>query len=265
MIDEEPSANTETRAPGRDHDREQDHEQDRGQEQDQERVTGRSPGSRWRSVAELPVLVGVALVLALVLKTFAVQAFYIPSGSMENTLQEDDRVLVNKFVYRTRDVRRGETVVFSGAGSWDPAETSAEPAGLVPAALHWAGGLVGVDTGETHYIKRVIGVGGDRVRCAGPGAPVTVNGRPLAEDSYLFVDPVTHERNAPCGEPFDVVVPEGHLWVMGDHRAASQDSRAHRGSPGGGAVPASKVVGRAFAVVWPFTRADDLPVPATFR
>src|ERR1051325_10913694 len=163
-------------------------------------------GSFWK---ELPVLIGVALVLALVIKAFAIQAFYIPSQSMENTLKVGDRVLVNKIVYHTRDIHRGDIVVFNGLDSWDPEVTYSVPSNPITKALHWIGGAFGVVPGEKDYIKRVIGVPGDRVSSKGNGAPILVNGKALDESSYLYTDPVTHEQNVASQEPFDTVVPKG--------------------------------------------------------
>ncbi|GAA2860248.1 hypothetical protein GCM10010517_18860 [Streptosporangium fragile] len=211
-------------------------------------------GSFWK---ELPVLVVVALVLALVIKTFVIQAFYIPSESMENTLLTNDRVLVNKLVYRVRDIERGDVVVFSGVDSWDPEVELEEPSNAVAGFFRWVGTAFGVVPGEKDYIKRVIGVGGDTVKCCDAKGRVTVNGAPLDED-YLYPGDV------PSQKFFEVKVPEGRLWVMGDHRTVSLDSRSHMGDPGGGTIPVDKVVGRAFVIVWPFSRATTLSIPDTF-
>jgi len=225
--------------------------------------------SFWR---ELPVLVVVALVIALVIKTFVVQAFYIPSSSMENTLEVGDKVLVNKLVYHFRKIEPGDVIVFNGAGSWDPVPTLAKPspdplvrlydATLRP-LLHSISGLFGTVPGQTDYIKRVIGVPGDRVACC-TGGMVTVNGVPLHEKSYLY--PGNAPGAAPQGYPrhFHMTVPPGRLWVMGDYRAVSEDSRLRRGDPGAGTIPESKVIGRAFLIVWPPGRFRILPVPSTF-
>ncbi len=218
-------------------------------------------GSFWK---ELPILVGVALALAMVIKAFAVQAFYIPSQSMENTLKVGDRVLVNKIVYHTRDIKRGDVVVFNGLDSWDPEVQYAEPKNPVAKLLHAVGSAFGVVPGEKDYIKRVIGVPGDHVQCCDSLGRVTVNGHPLVESPYLYTDPQSGEQNRPSDSKFTITVPAGHLWVMGDHREVSYDSRGHIGDPGGGTIPESRVIGRAFVVVWPLSRVKTMPIPSTF-
>jgi signal peptidase I len=208
----------------------------------------------WR---ELPVLVVIAIVLALVIKTYVVQAFYIPSGSMQNTLAIGDRVLINKVVYHTRGIDRGDIVVFNGDGSWDPVAPPQDPnpvARLVDALE----GIVGITHGSDVYIKRVIGLPGDRVQCCDTQGRVTVNGAPLTEQDYLY------PGNKPSTPFRTVIVPPGHLWVMGDHRDVSFDSRGHEGDPGGGAIPESSVMGRAFVVIWPPSKWGFLNIPATF-
>ncbi len=213
-------------------------------------------GSLWR---ELPILVIIAVGLALLIKTFLVQAFYIPSGSMENTLRIGDRVLVNKVVYHLRSIHRGDIVVFNGLDSFSPEVTVTQPTNPVAKAAEWVAGLFGfAPPSEKDFIKRVIGVPGDRVACCDVQGRVTVNGVPLDEKSYLY------PGDSPSDVPFDITVPEGRLWVMGDHRSASADSRSHLGDPGGGTVPANKVIGRAFVIIWPVGHAGILRVPATF-
>lgn len=209
---------------------------------------------------EFPLLIVGAFLVAFVVKTFLVQAFYIPSGSMEDTLQVGDRVLVNKVVYHLRPVERGDVIVFDGTGSFvsgdivEPERSPLESLGRV------VGEIVGLaPPRDTDFIKRVIGVGGDRVVCCDADGLITVNGVPLQERDYLY------RNNPPSKQSFDVIVPEGTLWVMGDHRSASADSRSHMGDPGGGFVPVDKVIGRAFAVVWPFGNAQILEIPATFE
>lgn len=208
---------------------------------------------------EFPLLIVGAFLVAFLVKTFLVQAFYIPSGSMENTLQVGDRVLVNKVVYHLRPIERGDIIVFDGTGSFIsgvPAEPEVSP---VTRVVRFLGEIVGIaPPSDRDFIKRVIGVGGDRVVCCDAQGRITVNGIPLEETSYLY------PGNPPSKQNFDVIVPEGRLWVMGDHRSASADSRAHLGDPGGGMVPVDRVIGRAFAIVWPLDHAEFLPIPDSF-
>jgi signal peptidase I len=209
----------------------------------------------WR---EFAVVVVIAVVLAVLLKTFVVQVFSIPSGSMENTLLPGDRVLVNKLVYHTRGIARGDIVVFSGQGSWGP-DTPPPPGNPVLRFFGDVKDLVGFSAPGTDYIKRVIGLPGDRVACCNANGQVTVNGVPLSEKSYLY------PGDPPSETPFNTTVPAGHLWVLGDSRSDSADSRYHTANPGAGSVPESAVVGRAFVIIWPVSRIGDLPIPATFQ
>jgi signal peptidase I len=207
----------------------------------------------WR---ELLTIVVAAAVLTLLVKAFVVQVYRIPSASMENTLQVGDRVLVNKVVYHFRSIARGDVVVFSGQDSWGP---DAPPPSSDPVVRLFDDVLsgIGLQNNQTYYIKRVIGLPGDRVACCTDGK-VTVNGVPLSEGSYLY------PGNPPSAFTFSEVVPAGHLWVMGDHRSDSDDSRYHPGDPGGGAIPENQVVGRAFLIIWPLSQVRDLPIPSTF-
>ncbi len=211
--------------------------------------------SFWR---EFPILVVVALLLAVVIKTYAIQAFFIPSGSMENTLEINDRVLVNKLVYDVRGIHRGDIVVFNGDGSWDPGTVPTDTNFLVKFADGFAS-MFGFGHPGDILIKRVIGLPGDQVACCDAQGRVTVNRVPLTERSYLF------PGDAPSETRFNIIVPPGRLWVMGDHRLISDDSRDHLGEPGGGTVPESAVVGRAFVIIWPLSRWQFLPIPSTFE
>jgi signal peptidase I len=207
----------------------------------------------WR---DLLIIVVAAAALTLMVKAFVIQVYKIPSGSMENTLLVNDRVLVNKVVYRFRGIARGDVIVFSGQDSWGP---DAAPPSSNPVVRLWDDVLsdIGLHSSQTFYIKRVIGLPGDRVACCTAGK-LTVNGVPLTETSYLY-------PGDPPSFPFKTVtVPAGHVWVMGDNRSDSEDSRYHLTDPGGGAVPESEVVGRAFLIIWPPSQVRDLPIPSTF-
>lgn len=190
------------------------------------------PRRRWRRQwVESSILVCAALLVAVLLRSFVVETFFIPSGSMEATLSKPDRVLVNKVVYRTRAIRRGEVVVFVAPASWR-------------------------QPGEKDFIKRVIGLPGDRVACCDPRGRVTVNAVAL-DEPYLY------RHDQPSAISFAVTVPAGRLFVLGDHRAVSWDSRRHPDDHQG-TIAVSSVVGRAFVVVWPVSNWRTLPVPATY-
>lgn len=220
-------------------------------------ASGRSE-SRKQSWWDIPVTIAIAVGVVLLVTTFIAKPFSIPSGSMENTLQIGDRILVNRVTYHLRGIERGDVVVFDGSDSFVPAG-EAPDRNPIGAAVAWVGQSLGLMTPDsTDFVKRVIGVGGDHVVCCDADGRVTVNGQPLDEASYLFAGDV------PSTQVFDVIVPEGMLWVMGDHRSNSADSRAHLGDPGGGFVPESKVVGRAMNVLWPLGRVAAVDIPATF-
>jgi signal peptidase I len=214
------------------------------------RSPGRKPLSFWQ---ELPLLVALAVVLAVLIKTFAFQAFVIPSESMESTIMVKDRVMTNKLVYDFRDPHRGEVIVFERTGSWPDLNDTSRPASAVGRAIQSAGKFIGFVPSGTDFIKRVIGLPGDTVACCDPQGHMTVNGQPL-------IEPYAQGSNVTSSAQLNfksVVVPKGELFVMGDNREHSSDSRAF------GTVPIDKVVGRAVFVMWPAAHWKGLPVPAS--
>jgi signal peptidase I len=204
-------------------------------------------------VREIAIVVGLSLVIATLVRIFLVQAFLIPSQSMEDTLVVGDRVLVSKLTTRFGEIHRGDVVVFADPNGWlsptvDDAGTSL--GGRVRDALQFVGVLP--DDAEGHLIKRVIGLGGDTVECCDDGGRLQVNGVSIDESEYL------RPGDEPSAVEFETVVPEGELFVMGDHRSNSGDSRVN------GTVPEDRVTGRAFAVVWPVSNWASLSRPETF-
>lgn len=190
------------------------------------------------------LLVVTAMVMAVVVKTFFLQAFYIPSESMEPTMRPDDKILVQKVSYWAGDVSRGDIVVFDDPGGWLDAADSRRANNPVQRGLE----AIGLYPTGGHLIKRVVGVGGDTVQCCDSAGKITVNGTAL-DEPYLL------DETANRDQPFSVKVPKGYLWVMGDNRNNSADSRAHLGDPGGGFISEDAVVGKAWVRVWPLGRA----------
>lgn len=206
---------------------------------------------------DIPLTLLIAFGAVLLLTTFVAKPFSIPSGSMENTLQVGDRVLVNKLVFHMRPIERGDVVVFDGTDSFVPAG-QVQTRNPVAAVVTWLGQSIGLVAPDgTDFVKRVIGLGGDRVACCDSAGRITVNGVGIDE-------PYLKEGDPPSDVAFDVVVPPGMLWLMGDHRSNSADSRAHLGDPGGGMVPESRVVGRAMNVLWPLNRIQSVSLPDAF-
>ena len=201
---------------------------------------------------EFPILVIVALAVSLLIKTFLVQFFYIPSGSMENTLQIQDRVAVNKVPFISGSINRGDVVVFRDPANWlpEPYEASGNK---VVAKLKDGLVAVGVlpNPAKQYLVKRVIGVAGDQIICCSNGK-LTINGKETNEP-YIFAG------NKPSDLDFNVTVPEGKIWVMGDHRGSSADSRYHQDDVNNGFVPVDKVTGRVYAIIWPFKNVSFVP------
>ena len=218
----------------------------------------RRKGSLWR---ELPVLLVIALVLAVVVKTFLVQAFFIPSGSMETTLHgcpgcTGDRVLVNKVPYWFGSPQPGDIVVFKGPDTWAPEVVTAPPSNPVAGALLWLGRAIGVaPPADDDFVKRVIATAGQTVACCDAQGRVTVDGRAL-DEPYIY-------QNTPIGQRAfaPVTVPQGRLWVMGDHRDDSADSRYHVDDKYSGTIAVSDVIGKAEVIVWPVSRWKVLHRP----
>lgn len=215
-------------------------------------------GSFTMLLRESVIVIGMALLLSLIVKTWLVQAFYIPSESMENTLLKGDRVIVSKLTPSPIDLKRGDIVVFEDPDRWLPHPFPVERsplAGAVQSTLTFVG-LLPTDEGN-HLIKRVIGLPGDHVVCCDINKKLTVNGAPLTE-------PYLYPGDEPSVQEFDILVPAGRVWVMGDHRSNSADSRPHDADSGGakGTVPQSRIVGRALAVVWPIWRWSLLSNPS---
>jgi signal peptidase I len=225
------------------------------------RRNGAEPKKKGSLLRELPVLLLIAFVLALLVKTFFVQAFFIPSGSMEQTLHgctgcTGDRVLVNKVPYWFGAPEPGEIVVFKGPDTWTPEVSVAAPSNWFSGALLWLGRTVGVaPPSEDDFVKRVIATGGQTVQCCDAEGRVTVDGKPLDEPYIYENNPIESRSFGP------VTVPAGRLWVMGDHRSASADSRMHVGDKYSGTVAVSDVIGKAAVIVWPLSRFGLLHSP----
>ena len=200
---------------------------------------------------ELPLLVILALVVSLLIKSFLVQFFYIPSGSMENTLQIKDRVAVNRLPFIGNDIGRGDVVVFRDPAGWLPEASSVSGNGITN-TIREGLVLVGIipNPAKQYLVKRVIGIAGDNV--VAKDQVLTINGKPTNEP-YIFAG------NTPSDTDFNITVPEGKVWVMGDHRGASGDSRVHQDDVNNGMVPLEKITGRVVATIWPFNRIGLVP------
>lgn len=199
------------------------------------------------TILEFFALAAIAIVVTVVIKTFLVQAFYVPSGSMETTLNKGDRILVNRMAAKPEDIKRGDIIVFSDPDHWLGASAMphSRPWYDIGSKVLETVGVLPADSGE-HLVKRVIGLGGDTVECCTAEGLLKVNGTPVNE---RYLDPGV----APSEIQFSVKVPKGQLWVMGDNRSNSRDSRQHYLETGNGFVPTSRVVGRAWSVFYPIS------------
>lgn len=192
---------------------------------------------------EVSVIVGLAILISFIVKTFFLRAFYIPSESMQPTLEVNDRIAVNLMAPTVMDIDRGDVVVFEDTRSWWGGPTPDTT--VLQDALVFIG--LAPDTSSHYVVKRVVGLGGDQVQCCDDEGRIMVNGSPVDE-------PYVYPGNDPSAVEFDVTVPEDHVWLLGDHRAASADSRSHVDEPDQGAVPEADIIGRALGIVWPVDR-----------
>jgi len=212
----------------------------------------------WGGIKEILIIAVMALVLSFIVKTWLIQAFYIPSGSMENTLVRDDRVIVSKLTPGPFDLNRGDIVVFRDPGNWLGTVPETNEGGTresVRRVLQFVG-LV-PDDSDDHLIKRVIGLPGDHVVCCDKNGQLTINGVSITE-------PYIKPGDTPGGgkASFDITVPPGKVWVMGDHRSDSSDSRFHDDGTGAtGSVPIEDITGRSVMIVWPIDHVKWLSVP----
>lgn len=211
--------------------------------------TKRQPGKPgWRFAL---LALALAVVVSGVVRSLWLDVYYIPSASMEPLFDTGDRILVSRTGFQSEPIRRGDVVVFDGRGSFAPLSSGSGP---LQDALAAAGYWLGLTGSDTTYVKRVIGLPGDHVVCCDAEQRLTVNGQPL-------VEPYLYEGDTASGQKFNVMVPAGRLWLLGDHRSVSADSRSLLGAPGGGMVREDKVIGRPVQIIWPLDRFASVARP----
>jgi len=211
--------------------------------------TKRQPGKPgWRFAL---LALALAVIVSGLVRSLWLDVYYIPSASMEPLFDTGDRILVSRTDFQAEPIRRGDVVVFDGRGSFAPLSSGSGPLEDALAATgHWLG-LTGSDT---TYVKRVVGLPGDHVVCCDAKQRLTVNGQPL-------VEPYLYEGDPASSQKFNVTVPAGRLWLLGDHRSVSADSRSLLGAPGGGMVREDKVIGRPVQIIWPLDRFASVARP----
>lgn len=216
----------------------------------------------WKAfLRDVALILVAAIVISFLIKTFLIRSFYIPSESMEQTLLVNDRIIVNELVPDVMPIERGDVVVFRDPGGWLPSQPEPEQNPVV-AFFDWLLSIIGLTAPDSndHLIKRVIGLPGDHVVCCNEFGQITVNGVPIDEEQYVFLPSGVTKVSR---DDFEITVPEGALWVLGDNRYNSCDSRCNMDTPSGGFVPYDHVVGRAILISWPVDRwtwLDNYPL-----
>lgn len=234
------------------------HHSEESDEEELEEKSEEKQSSWLRNLLEFVGVLAVALLLSVLIKNYLMQAYYVPSGSMEQTLQVGDRIAVNRTAQDVDDIHRGDVIVFVDPGGWlDDQPDNRNGFQRLTENAFQAIGLLPENSGH-HLVKRVIGVGGDEVACCTDQGKLTVNGEPVDED-YLV------QGMEPSLQEFDVTVPKNRLWVMGDNRSNSRDSRYHELVDGNGFVPIENVEGRAWSIFYPFSRIGGIPHTGTFE